>query len=299
MGRNVAAMGYRVEELARRCGLTVDTIRFYQTRGLLPPPAREGRHAVYDDAHVERLERIRALKEQGFRLELIRRTLDGELDVAEQALAGALAADAGSGEQAEPLTREQLAQRAGVPDTLLEALEREGLLVPGADEPAPYDTGDLAAVQAGSALLEAGLPLSELLALAREHDQAMRAVAERAVDLFARFVRDPALGRAGGEPDTGQAPARPGEDGAGGAGEPGAASRAGDHHAASPAGDHDAASPTGDYDAASPTDDHDAEAVAEHVVGALQATLPAATAIVAHHFRRRLLAAARARLEGA
>ncbi|PSO46976.1 MAG: MerR family transcriptional regulator, partial [Actinobacteria bacterium QS_8_72_14] len=86
-------MGYRVEELARRCGLTVDTIRFYQTRGLLPPPAREGRHAVYDDAHVERLERIRALKGQGFRLEMIRRTLDGELDVAEQALAGALAAD--------------------------------------------------------------------------------------------------------------------------------------------------------------------------------------------------------------
>jgi DNA-binding transcriptional MerR regulator len=288
-------MGYRVEELARRCGLTVDTIRFYQTRGLLPPPAREGRHAVYDDAHVERLERIRALKEQGFRLELIRRTLDGELDVAEQALAGALAADAGSGEQAEPLTREQLAQRAGVPDTLLEALEREGLLVPGADEPAPYDTGDLAAVQAGSALLEAGLPLSELLALAREHDQAMRAVAERAVDLFARFVRDPALGRAGGEPDTGQAPARPGEDGAGGP-----ASRAGDHDAASPNGDHGAVSPTGDHDAASrPAGDHDAEAVAEHVVGALQATLPAATAIVAHHFRRRLLAAARARLEGA
>jgi DNA-binding transcriptional MerR regulator len=282
MDRNVAAMGYRVEELARRCGLTVDTIRFYQTRGLLPPPAREGRHAVYDDAHVERLERIRALKEQGFRLELIRRTLDGELDVAEQALAGALAADAGSGEQAEPLTREQLAQRAGVPDTLLEALEREGLLVPGADEPAPYDTGDLAAVQAGSALLEAGLPLSELLALAREHDQAMRAVAERAVDLFARFVRDPALGRAGGEPDTGHAPARPG-----------------DHDATSPAGDHDAASPTGDHHAASRGSDHDAEAVAEHVVGALQATLPAATAIVAHHFRRRLLAAARARLEGA
>lgn len=259
IGRNVAAMGYRVEELADRCGLTVDTIRFYQTRGLLPPPARDGRRAVYDDGHVERLERIRALKGQGFSLELIRRTLDGELDVAEQALAGALAADAGPGEADEPLTRQQLAERAGVPDTLLEALEREGLLVPGAGEPAPYDTGDLAAVQAGSALLEAGLPLSELLALAREHDQAMRAVAERAVDLFARFVRDPALGRAGGD----------GED----ASDPGAAG-----------GD--------DGDAGDP------DAVADHVVGALQATLPAATAIVAHHFRRRLLAAARARLEG-
>lgn len=269
-------MGYRVEELAERCGLTVDTIRFYQTRGLLPPPAREGRHAVYDDGHVERLERVRALKGQGFSLELIRRTLDGELDVAEQALAGALAADAGSGEADEPLTREQLAERAGVPETLLEALEREGLLVPGTGEPA-YDTGDLAAVQAGSALLQAGLPLSELLALAREHDQAMRAVAERAVDLFARFVRDPALGLAA---DGGDEPRD--------AGEP-----HGDDQQRRDSEQGRRPGPEGDQGAGDP------DAVAEHVVGALQATLPAATAIVAHHFRRRLLAAARARLEGA
>lgn len=248
-------MGYRVEELAQACGVTVDTIRFYQTRGLLPPPARDGRRAVYDDHHVERLDRIRALKEQGFSLALIQRTLDGELDVAEQALAGALAAGESGPEAGEPLTRDELADRAGVPHSLLEALEREGLLVPraGEDTTHPYDTGDLAAVQAGSALLEAGLPLSELLALAREHDQAMRAVADRAVDMFARFVRDPALGRA--EP-------------------------------AADSGDHTGARP-------------DADAVADHVVGALQAALPAATAIVAHHFRRRLLAAARARLEGA
>lgn len=245
-------MGYRVEELARACGVTVDTIRFYQTRGLLRPPARDGRRAIYDDHHVERLDRIRALKEQGFSLALIQRTLDGELDVAEQALAGALAAGEAGPEAGEPLSRDELADRAGVPPSLLEALEREGLLVPRADQDTgyPYDTGDLAAVQAGSALLEAGLPLSELLALAREHDQAMRQTADRAVDLFARFVRDPALGRA------------------------------------EPAGDADTEPAAG------------ADAVADHVVGALQAALPAATAIVAHHFRRRLLAAARARLEG-
>lgn len=250
-------MGYRVEELAQACGVTVDTIRFYQTRGLLPPPARDGRRAVYDDHHVERLDRIRALKEQGFSLALIQRTLDGELDVAEQALAGALAAGESGPEAGEPLTRDELADRAGVPHSLLEALEREGLLVPrpGEDAGHLYDTGDLAAVQAGSALLEAGLPLSELLALAREHDQAMRAVADRAVDMFARFVRDPALGRA--------EPAEP-------------------------------ADADSDETEAHP----DADAVADHVVGALQAALPAATAIVAHHFRRRLLAAARARLEG-
>ena len=52
---------------------------------------------------------------------------------------------------------------------------------------------------AGLQLLEAGLPLGELLALAREHDAAMRPVAERAVDLFVRFVRDPIRGGAPSE----------------------------------------------------------------------------------------------------
>ncbi|HUA94587.1 MAG TPA: MerR family transcriptional regulator, partial [Acidimicrobiales bacterium] len=53
---------YRVEELARRSGLSVDTVRFYQKRGLLDPPERQGRIAWYDSSHLERLERIRRLR---------------------------------------------------------------------------------------------------------------------------------------------------------------------------------------------------------------------------------------------
>ena len=34
---------WRVEELARRTDVSVDTIRFYQKRRLLDPPARDGR----------------------------------------------------------------------------------------------------------------------------------------------------------------------------------------------------------------------------------------------------------------
>ena len=37
----------RVEELARQASVSVDTIRFYQKRQLLPPPEREGRIAWY------------------------------------------------------------------------------------------------------------------------------------------------------------------------------------------------------------------------------------------------------------
>lgn len=192
-------MRSRVDELAARAGVSVDTVRFYQTKGLLPPPEREGRAAWYSDVHFERLDRIRSLKEKGFTLAAIRRLVDGELDAADEALVEALVASGPeSGAETELLTRARLSEETGVPATLLSAIEREGLLTPRLDGTEPrYSQDDVAAVRAGLALLEAGLPLSELLALARGHDHAMRETAERAVDLFLRFVRDPIRADAG------------------------------------------------------------------------------------------------------
>src|SRR6478609_5263779 len=78
----------RVEELARRADVSVDTIRFYQKRQLLPPPGREG---WYDTEHEDRLGRIKELQRQGFSLAVIRRLLDGELDATDAPLAAAVA----------------------------------------------------------------------------------------------------------------------------------------------------------------------------------------------------------------
>lgn len=234
-------MRYRVDELAERCDVSVDTIRYYQAKGLVPRPAREGRIAWYDDGHVERLAWIRELRAQGFTLAMIARVLAGELDAAEQALARALVGplvDGGGGASA-TLSADEVARRTGVPAALLEALAREGLLEPSdGDGEARYSVGDVEVVQAGLALLEAGVPLSELLALARRHDAAMRATAEEAVDLFARFVRDPIQGSASDETEA-----------------------------------------------------------AERTVDALHRMLPATATLVANHFRRLLLTAARDRLE--
>lgn len=96
------------------------------------------------------------------------------------------------------LSLEELAERTGLPLSLLEALEREGLLVPrlAGDDPR-YTLGDAAALSSAMALLQAGIPLDEFLDLARRHDQAMREVADAAVELFVRFVRDPISGSAG------------------------------------------------------------------------------------------------------
>jgi DNA-binding transcriptional MerR regulator len=110
------------------------------------------------------------------------------LDPADQALAAALTAAAPPAEPAGTYTRADAAARAGVPESLLEAMEREGLLAPDAGS---YTDDDLAVLRAGLELLDAGLPLAELLHLARRFDQAMRPVADEAVELFVRFVRDP------------------------------------------------------------------------------------------------------------
>jgi DNA-binding transcriptional MerR regulator len=68
---------YRVEQLAASCDVSVDTVRFYQSRGLLPQPEREGRVAWYDESHAERIRRIRDLRSKGLTLAAISRVLAG------------------------------------------------------------------------------------------------------------------------------------------------------------------------------------------------------------------------------
>ncbi|MFI5053043.1 MAG: MerR family transcriptional regulator [Acidimicrobiia bacterium] len=180
----------RVEELARRADLSVDTIRFYQKRQLLPPPRRIGRIAWYGSDHIERLTRIKELQRQGFSLAVIRRLIAGELDAADVPLAAAVAgAQAGD---AELLTLEDLAARAGVPVPILEAVAREGLIVAQQrGGRSGYTDADIDVLHAGLRLLEAGFPLPDLLALARRHHDATRAIAADAVEMFDEHVRRP------------------------------------------------------------------------------------------------------------
>lgn len=86
------------------------------------------------------------------------------------------------------LTLDQLAAESGVSQPLLEVVARSGLLL--ADDDGMYSLGDAQAVQEGLRLVEAGLPLAELLELARRLDVALQPLAADAVDVFARFVRD-------------------------------------------------------------------------------------------------------------
>jgi DNA-binding transcriptional MerR regulator len=66
---------YTVDDLAAAAGVPSRTIRFYQSEGVLPPPSRHGRVAVYDDRHVERLRLIGQLQERGLSLRGVRHLL--------------------------------------------------------------------------------------------------------------------------------------------------------------------------------------------------------------------------------
>jgi len=61
-----------IGEVARNAEVTVDTIRFYERRGVLPPPRRRpSGYRTYTEGTVERIRLARTLQRIGFTLDEI------------------------------------------------------------------------------------------------------------------------------------------------------------------------------------------------------------------------------------
>ena len=71
---------FTIEQVAARTGLTKRTLRYYEEVGLLPPTDRtEGNYRRYNEEDIQRLERIKKLRDLlGFSLADIRKLLDAE-----------------------------------------------------------------------------------------------------------------------------------------------------------------------------------------------------------------------------
>ena len=180
-------MEYRVEELARASGVRVDTVRFYQGRGLLASPRKQGRVAIYDDQHLARLRRIRDLQQQGFKLEQIQLVLAEPGPGEGEALMSALLAKT-VGQRT--LSGDELAAETGLPTGMIRAAVDAGLLRPlHADGQERYSEADVEMARAGLALLESGFPLQTLLEVAAGHAQQVHEVCDRGIDLFDDHVR--------------------------------------------------------------------------------------------------------------
>ncbi len=70
-----AQRDYSVEQLAIAANTTVRNIRAYQDRGVLPPPALQGRKGIYNNQHLSRLRLIANLLDRGYTLSSIRELL--------------------------------------------------------------------------------------------------------------------------------------------------------------------------------------------------------------------------------
>ncbi|UXY31181.1 MerR family transcriptional regulator [Streptomyces sp. HUAS TT20] len=105
-----------IDELAARAGVTVRTVRFYGTRGLLPPPVIGPRRVGhYGREHLARLALIEELQHQGMTLAAIERylrQLPPDLTAHELAVHRAVVSS-WAPDTAETLSREELERRAG------------------------------------------------------------------------------------------------------------------------------------------------------------------------------------------
>lgn len=66
---------YRIDELARLAGTTTRNIRVYRDRGLLSPPRRAGRLALFNDTHLTRLRLISSMLARGYTIANLREML--------------------------------------------------------------------------------------------------------------------------------------------------------------------------------------------------------------------------------
>jgi DNA-binding transcriptional MerR regulator len=174
---------YRVDELAEAAGISVELLRSYQSRGLLPAPRHEGRVALYGARHLDRLRLIRELKDRGYSLKMVAASLGQERPPDEVVES-----------REELLTHRDVAERTGVHPAVLRSLEGSGVLRPRRfDGELRYTDADVRAVRMLLTLLGFGLPLEDFLDVAKVQIEANDRVAAAAVDLFLRNVREPLL----------------------------------------------------------------------------------------------------------
>jgi len=192
-------MEYRIEELARTANTTVRNIRAYRDRGLVAAPRREGRIAVYDDSHLNRLRLIANLLARGYNLTNIAELLAAwerggdvsEVLGLESALVGPW-----SDERPVEMTRAELDTMLDgpLPDDVIDAGIDTGLLVRvgepgGADE--RYLVTSRRQLLAGRRLVEAGIPIDAVIATLRSVHDAIDLIAQQFVELVTVHLFDP------------------------------------------------------------------------------------------------------------
>lgn len=189
-----AAPEYTIDELARESSTTVRNVRAYQERGLLPPPSRRGRSAIYTEAHVARLRVIGRMLERGYSLanvgELIEAWESGH-DIGKLlGLEAALTAP-WSSERPIELTPQQLKELfpEGLPSDIALRYMQLGIVKPTAH--GAFEVTSMPLLKVGSMLSRAGVPAAELLDVLTRLRADVEHNAAALIQLIVRHVFDP------------------------------------------------------------------------------------------------------------
>jgi DNA-binding transcriptional MerR regulator len=178
-----------LEELTDRVAMSVRNVRFYTTKGLVPPPIRRGRSGYYTADHVARLELVRELQGHGFTLSAIEKYVAGipvnaspeDIALHRTMLAPWMA------DSWQDLGRADLERQAGrtLTSADLATLEALGML-----KPAPRGRFQVSGSQlgVGLGLLDLGYPIEAARAAAAVYAAHGRAIAEELYELFRTMV---------------------------------------------------------------------------------------------------------------
>ncbi|MGZ4795415.1 MAG: MerR family transcriptional regulator [Acidimicrobiia bacterium] len=168
---------WRIDDLARRADVTVDTLRFYQREGLLPAGERVGRTKLYGPEHLDRILQIRDLQTRRFSLAAIKALLESDRhDLVDGIFAGEGTLSYSLGD---------LVERTGLDPGLVDQLRHAGLLRDPADfGRAAYDATDLDMLRSINELLKQGLPAGVVVELASIYVTGVEAMQSQVLALF-------------------------------------------------------------------------------------------------------------------
>jgi DNA-binding transcriptional MerR regulator len=187
-----AAEQLTIDQLAQRTGMTVRNIRAHQSRGLLPPPEVRARTGYYGPDHVARIKLIQEMQAEGYNLKAIERLIQGATGAVEEALGfkRALLTPFGD-EQPEYVTQEELDRRFKGPfeDKVLRKSLKLGLLRPLGE--GRFEVPSPTLLRAGEELVNLGVDITHVLAVAEQVLRHSRAVAQAFVRLFVEDVFGP------------------------------------------------------------------------------------------------------------
>ena len=174
-----------LDELTARVGMSVRNIRFYTTKGLVPPPLRRGRSGYYTGDHVARLQLVQELQGHGFTLSAIERYVAGipaDASAEDIALHRTMLAP-WMADSREELPRAELERRAGraLDAAALETLEALGVVRPCGRGRFQVSMSQLGV---GLGLLDLGYPIEAARAAAGVYAAHGRAIAEELYELF-------------------------------------------------------------------------------------------------------------------